>query len=102
MLIRLLCIIVALATLGAGCREDWLGVIHVDDRLRTFYVHQPPDRDWDEALPLVIVLHGLGGDGLQMKSFTGFDDLADLILADPIHDVEETAGWPLAAGSSPD
>lgn len=24
-----------------------------------------------------------------------FDDLADLILADPIHDVEETAGWPI-------
>jgi hypothetical protein len=24
-----------------------------------------------------------------------FDDLADLILADPIHDVEETAGWPV-------
>ncbi|PLW76635.1 PqqD family protein [Cohaesibacter celericrescens] len=24
-----------------------------------------------------------------------FDDLADLILADPIHDVEEEAGWPV-------
>jgi hypothetical protein len=24
-----------------------------------------------------------------------FDDLADLILADPIHDVEETEGWPV-------
>jgi hypothetical protein len=24
-----------------------------------------------------------------------FDDLADLILADPIHDVEEAAGWPV-------
>jgi hypothetical protein len=24
-----------------------------------------------------------------------FDDLADLIKADPIHDVEETAGWPV-------
>jgi len=24
-----------------------------------------------------------------------FDDLANLILADPIHDVEEEAGWPL-------
>ena len=24
-----------------------------------------------------------------------FEDLADLILADPIHDVEETAGWPV-------
>ena len=24
-----------------------------------------------------------------------FDDLADLFKADPIHDVEENAGWPL-------
>jgi hypothetical protein len=24
-----------------------------------------------------------------------FSDLADLIIADPIHDVEETAGWPV-------
>lgn len=24
-----------------------------------------------------------------------FDDLADLFLADPIHDVEEPAGWPV-------
>ena len=24
-----------------------------------------------------------------------FTDLADLIMADPIHDVEETAGWPV-------
>jgi hypothetical protein len=24
-----------------------------------------------------------------------FEDLADLILADPIHDVEETVGWPV-------
>jgi hypothetical protein len=25
-----------------------------------------------------------------------FDDLADLILLDPIHDVSETMGWPVA------
>lgn len=25
-----------------------------------------------------------------------FEDLADLILLDPIHDVSETLGWPVA------
>jgi hypothetical protein len=36
-----------------------------------------------------------------LKASTGppkvemFSDLADLIMADPIHDVEETAGWPV-------
>lgn len=30
----------------------------------------------------------------EKPSITVFDDLADLFLADPIHDVEEEAGWP--------
>lgn len=29
-----------------------------------------------------------------------FDDLADLIMADPIHDVEEEGGWPRMPGVS--
>jgi len=27
-------------------------------------------------------------------SFDAFDDLADMLLADPIHDVDKEAGWP--------
>lgn len=30
----------------------------------------------------------------EKPAVTVFDDLADLFLADPIHDVEEQAGWP--------
>lgn len=29
-----------------------------------------------------------------------FDDLADLVAADPIHDVDEQAGWPIAVQRS--
>lgn len=32
------------------------------------------------------------GDVLKVEVF---NDLADLIIADPIHDVEKTAGWPV-------
>lgn len=32
---------------------------------------------------------------VEKPAITVFDDLADLFLADPIHDVEEEAGWPL-------
>lgn len=28
-----------------------------------------------------------------------FDDLAELFMADPIHDVEEPAGWPVVKNS---
>jgi len=31
----------------------------------------------------------------EMPEVTVFDDLADLFLADPIHDVDEQAGWPV-------
>lgn len=31
----------------------------------------------------------------EKPEVTVFDDLADLFLADPIHDVEEQAGWPV-------
>lgn len=32
--------------------------------------------------------------GGEPPNFEVFDDMADLILADPIHDVEEDIGWP--------
>jgi hypothetical protein len=31
----------------------------------------------------------------EMPSLTVFDDLVDLFLADPIHDVESELGWPV-------
>ena len=38
----------------------------------------PTDQTWSDEEPRIEV----------------FDDLAELILADPIHDVDEQAGWP--------
>ncbi|PTW55066.1 coenzyme PQQ synthesis protein D (PqqD) [Breoghania corrubedonensis] len=34
-------------------------------------------------------------------TFEVFDDLADLIRADPVHDVDEAAGWPLQKEAIP-
>jgi hypothetical protein len=31
----------------------------------------------------------------EAPDFTVFDDMADLFVADPIHDVEEPQGWPV-------
>ena len=33
-------------------------------------------------------------DGTQSLVFEVYDDMQDLILSDPIHDVEDTSGWP--------
>lgn len=40
---------------------------------------------------LVAALSGAG----EAPDFTVFDDMADLFIADPIHDVEEPQGWPV-------
>jgi hypothetical protein len=29
-------------------------------------------------------------------TFTAHDDMKDLVMTDPIHDVDEAAGWPVA------
>lgn len=34
-------------------------------------------------------------DARELPDVSVFEDLADLFLADPIHDVEEPAGWPV-------
>ncbi len=48
---------------------------------RTFFIHVPKDYDAADAakkpLPLLLMLHGAGGDGLQAARQTGWDDHAD-------------------------
>jgi len=33
-------------------------------------------------------------DATEVPAFAAYDEMAELILADPIHDVEEDVGWP--------
>ena len=52
-----------------------LGSISVSGLTRTYMFHRPaPLR---QAAPLVLVLHGGGGNGAEMQSRTGFDAVAD-------------------------
>jgi hypothetical protein len=51
-----------------------------------------PDGDLPQGDPVSAAALRAGG---QAPALTGFDDMADLILADPIHDVEEEIGWPV-------
>jgi polyhydroxybutyrate depolymerase len=44
---------------------------------RTCYVHLPPAYDGMRALPLVLVLHGMGSDGRGMAWLTHFNRIAD-------------------------
>ena len=46
-------------------------------RLRTYQLHIPLGLDAAKPVPLVFLLHGGGGDGLQMERFSGFSALSD-------------------------
>ena len=48
----------------------------VDGVERTYYVYAPRTVDSAQPVPLLIVLHGGGGNGRQIMRFTGFNQVA--------------------------
>jgi hypothetical protein len=65
------------------------------DRLNTDGLLVPVDATGPAATPasqVAIVVPTTPWAGLEVESFT---DMADLILVDPVHDVDPDTGWPL-------
>jgi polyhydroxybutyrate depolymerase len=56
---------------------DFDRAIQAGGRLRTFHVHVPESSSTTDVMPVVIVLHGGGGNGQSIERSTGFSDLAD-------------------------
>ena len=54
------------------------------------------DQD-DATAPTVAITESWAGESPQIEVF---DDLAELIFADPIHDVDQQAGWPAPPSES--
>ena len=52
--------------------------IGVDGVIRTFLLHVPQGVDPRLAMPLVVVFHGGGGNGMNAANMSGMDDKADL------------------------
>ena len=59
-----------------GAARDFSGTIESGGIVRSYQMHVPA-RKASQALPLVLVLHGGGGDGTGMQSLTGMDSSAD-------------------------
>jgi polyhydroxybutyrate depolymerase len=57
--------------------ERWIGHLTVGSMRRDFRVFIPSIYNSKQKTPLVIVLHGGGGRGLRMESFTRFSELAE-------------------------
>jgi polyhydroxybutyrate depolymerase len=82
-LISCFCLVIILAscvlvddmsTFKAG---TYSGTMTVDGRVRNYIIHIPPAYDGKKSLPIVIVLHGGGGNADKMPGLTGFNEKAD-------------------------
>jgi polyhydroxybutyrate depolymerase len=75
---RLICVLFLLLSVVSVQAQDEEArslSITVDDLERTYRLHVPDDLD--EPAPLVMMLHGRGGDGEHIQAYTEFDVLAD-------------------------
>jgi polyhydroxybutyrate depolymerase len=71
------------------------GRMQWDGGERTYTVHVPPRADSGRAMPLVIALHGRGGNGQRMLRWSGFDakaDAAGFLVVAP-EGTGEPRGW---------
>jgi len=68
--------ILIISTIFSGCITTKQSIIY-DGRTRTYLLHIPPQYDDSKSFPLVIALHGGGGNSKNMMKKTGFNNLSD-------------------------
>ena len=74
-LFLILCIFI-ISTSFSGCITSKQSIKY-DGRTRTYLLHIPPQYNGSESFPLVIALHGGGGNSENMMEKTGFNNLSD-------------------------
>jgi polyhydroxybutyrate depolymerase len=80
--LRLSLVVITLAlaipmTAHARSLKEGRNTVEFDGQQRAFLLHLPPNYDGTTPLPLVLVLHGGGGNGKQMAAQTDFAAKAD-------------------------
>jgi len=68
--------ILIISTIFTGCITT-KHTLRFDGRTRTYILHFPPQYDGSDSFPLVIALHGGGGNSKNMMEKTGFNNLSD-------------------------
>jgi polyhydroxybutyrate depolymerase len=73
--------VLALAPLRGAASDDSKrpGSIESGGRTRSYFVHTPPGYDGSEKLPLVMMLHGGGGNAENAEKVSGLSDKADAV-----------------------
>jgi polyhydroxybutyrate depolymerase len=57
--------------------QDEAHTLSVDGTERNYLLHVPPSYDAQTPVPLLLMLHGRGGDGERISALTGFSKMAD-------------------------
>jgi polyhydroxybutyrate depolymerase len=57
--------------------QDQARTLMFDGLERTYLIHVPPSYDAQTSVPLLLMLHGRGGDGARISELTSFSKLAD-------------------------
>lgn len=70
--------------------EDFIGALMENGLLR----EEPNRLDERASLPEMLSVK-LAEQGVREVVFDAFDDMRDLVMTDPIHDVDEQQGWPV-------
>ncbi|MCA9915505.1 MAG: hypothetical protein KC496_19260, partial [Anaerolineae bacterium] len=60
---------------GSATAQDAISYLEYDGFTRSYSVRLPDDYDENISYPVVIVLHGAGGNGLDMQTGTRMDEL---------------------------
>ncbi|MBI2487855.1 MAG: hypothetical protein HYW01_13130 [Deltaproteobacteria bacterium] len=68
---------------------------------RTYRIHVPPSYDETKPAPLLLVFHGLGGDGKEMESATKFNDISDRRGFIVVYPNGYKSSWSDGSGASP-
>lgn len=78
-MVRTACALALFAVLGAAPARAWDRErdLEVGGRERSYVLHVPPNAGASDSLPLVIVMHGAGGNPRAIAVQTGFSELAD-------------------------
>lgn len=78
LILALSCLPALVAPVGAVAADaTTTHTITVDGTERSYSLHRPPQLRAGERAPLVIALHGGGGNGAQMARYSGLDRTAD-------------------------
>ena len=82
-----------------GMARDFSGTLESGGIVRLYQVHVPA-RKANQALPLVLVLHGGGGSGLGMQTLTGMNSSADAAGFIAVYPNGEQKNWSDGRGTT--